>query len=806
MEKIVYKALKADLHIHSIYSKYKDDLGIVGNCSEDDLSILVNKLNESGVNLAAITDHDYFSYSMYEKFKSFEGTGSLIKVLPGIEFSVGIKNDENATKCIHIIAIFDDADSIKLKRIETDILKLNNDMIDYYNEGNLYYTEEKFISILNQIGLNVILIAHQKGSVNSSTVQDNDLNSLGVNTFNEYLASEVFDALEFKSMKNGLFNNLFAIERNKNYEIVRFITGSDCHTWSVYPKHDLLSVDNNYKHTFLKCLPTFRGVCMAITDYSRISLSSSLFSTDERKLKSIDLDINGNNYNIPLSNGINAIIGDNSIGKSLLLHKITNYEYLDDENIKKGYKQYLNDKNIKINNSISPSMIYKFDGQGNIRKRFETNNETDNQVFLQEKFPIEPSKDEYLRIINEQFNNLYSCLENKFQYDNEYKKLITLLMINDSIKRKNISVNKLSFNRKKYDGFVRIDTYLNKIINSIDDPNVQVNNGLMIDDVTKINEFKNFLLNIKKKYNQLSKEEKKIYNVKTGLNSGIDDFSTEMKNYKDALENAKDSFESNCDEVADTISKLLIYKSNIKSFEFNIISDINVDISELRYGEYNFVRRFKNVKTINNEYLDSILRRAFVSRFKLDSTSITEKELLDAIKNDNKIPDLKPLEILKSKINNVISDDFSVESHILKADQDVYSTLSNGMNSTIYFDIISNDNQSNGIYFIDQPEDDVSQTSIKTNLINDFKKMSLRRQIILITHNPQFVVNLDVDNVVCLSKDNYGEIVINSGALEFQDDNTSILNIVAENLDGGIESIKKRWKRYGKNIEFNKRR
>ena len=120
------------------------------------------------------------------------------------------------------------------------------------------------------------------------------------------------------------------------------------------------------------------------------------------------------------------------------------------------------------------------------------------------------------------------------------------------------------------------------------------------------------------------------------------------------------------------------------------------------------------------------------------------------------------------------------------------------MNATIYFDIISGDERQ-GIYIVDQPEDDVSQKSIKENLILDFKKMSEQRQIILVTHNPQFVVNLDVDNVICIYKNN-DEIVISSGALEFEDEKSNILQIVADNLDGGVDAIKKRWKRYGKEI------
>ena len=75
--------------------------------------------------------------------------------------------------------------------------------------------------------------------------------------------------------------------------------------------------------------------------------------------------------------------------------------------------------------------------------------------------------------------------------------------------------------------------------------------------------------------------------------------------------------------------------------------------------------------------------------------------------------------------------------------------------------------------------------------------MGAIRQVIMVTHNPQFIVNLDVDNLIYLSMvDN--QLCVQSGALEYADEDTDILKIVADTIDGGLESIRKRWKRYDK--------
>ena len=69
----------------------------------------------------------------------------------------------------------------------------------------------------------------------------------------------------------------------------------------------------------------------------------------------------------------------------------------------------------------------------------------------------------------------------------------------------------------------------------------------------------------------------------------------------------------------------------------------------------------------------------------------------------------------------------------------------------------------------------------------------------MVTHNPQFIVNLDVDNVIYLCKDK-GKFMIQSGALEYENDDYSILKIVADNIEGGLQTIQGRLKRYEKDI------
>lgn len=87
--------------------------------------------------------------------------------------------------------------------------------------------------------------------------------------------------------------------------------------------------------------------------------------------------------------------------------------------------------------------------------------------------------------------------------------------------------------------------------------------------------------------------------------------------------------------------------------------------------------------------------------------------------------------------------------------------------------------------------------AIKERVLDAFKRMSANRQVLMITHNPLFIVNLDVDNVIVLGRDGDGRIDIKSGALEYECDDYKVLDLVAKTVEGGADVVRKRLKRYG---------
>jgi len=400
MNQIAKSGLKIDLHIHSFYSAYKDGSKVSGNTIEK-INCLINKLNDNEVNICSITDHDKFSYELYKKLKMAEQEScSIQKILPGVEFSVLFTNGQDS-KVIHIVTIFNDKDESKIKNIELIL----NSMDNKYDYGDSAYTEEKYLSILRAVDLDTIMIAHQKSSLESSKPRKNDANCLGVDKLNEFLFTDYFEAFEFKNKKNEIFNKIY-IEKHELKDELRFVTGTDCHDWDLYPFQDK-SDTSVFQYTYIKCLPTFKGVVMAMTDYRRIKHVNSFFGPDSNSIESIELRVSNQDISIPLSKGINVIIGDNSVGKSLLLHALTNYSKNGLKRaVTSGYKKYLKHNKIEVKTLFDENEIFCFDMQGEVREKFEENT-INRSAFLKDYFPIDIDTKPYILRIDDELNRFY---------------------------------------------------------------------------------------------------------------------------------------------------------------------------------------------------------------------------------------------------------------------------------------------------------------------------------------------------------------------------------------------------------------
>ena len=793
IEKIIETGNKVDFHIHSIASKHKESDDCVDLSTIDNIDLLIDKLNQREINMCSISDHDNFDFNIYNRLKQEENKGSIKKVFPAVEFSVTYDK-----KVLHVITIFDDKDEEKIKKIQNEIFDIKNNK-PFYDDIELNsFSENKYLNILKNIDLNVVMIAHQKETLSSKETRNHDVMSLGEEKFDELVFLDYFESFEFKRKRNEIFNKNY-IEKNKEkYKdaTLRFVTGSDCHIWAKYPEEN-----DDFSFTYLKCLPTFRGLAMAVTNTKRINYVNNFYSTTDKYLDSINIEIDNNKYDIKLSKGINVIIGDNSIGKSLLIHKLTNYNYLNDQKIKDSYDEYLKNNKIKINSSIPESNISKFNGQGSIRKMFE-NKTFDSDEFLNGFFPAEPLVSKYIEIYKSEIENYISILKNKEEKSNAFNKITNfgicvIEAASKSLNFKNVTQATIASINSKIKKIGKIVEYFESINSLLG--KIQENDFFDKEDEKYINDSINSNIILISKYKNKIKQN--LFEI-SKINIINDEFTSKDKELKKTKTDETEkiaNYESNKDSFSENIVNYYYKNKNKVKYEPNIKEE-KVPTTSNKVGKYRFVAKTK-IKEISNKNLLTLINNVLGKSVK-DINLIDSITIPDRFSNRNKdISYNDKLINLKNELDKEIDNYFSIDKAINDAsDKDVTKELSSGFNSKIYFDLISNQTDDNRIYIIDQPEDDVSQPSIKKNILGDFYDMSKNRQVIIITHNPQFIVNLDVDNVIFIGKDENDKIYIQNGALEYCDKDYDILKIVADNIEGGIDSINERWKRYDKNI------
>lgn len=95
---------------------------------------------------------------------------------------------------------------------------------------------------------------------------------------------------------------------------------------------------------------------------------------------------------------------------------------------------------------------------------------------------------------------------------------------------------------------------------------------------------------------------------------------------------------------------------------------------------------------------------------------------------------------------------------------------------------------------IDQPEDNLDNKSVSTILVPFLKKAKKRRQIIMVTHNPNLAVFADAEQIVHtnIDKENKYKVEIVSGAIENPDINKRIVDI----LEGTMPAFDNRRLKY----------
>lgn len=143
------------------------------------------------------------------------------------------------------------------------------------------------------------------------------------------------------------------------------------------------------------------------------------------------------------------------------------------------------------------------------------------------------------------------------------------------------------------------------------------------------------------------------------------------------------------------------------------------------------------------------------------------------------------------------TDHISVQYGIRYENVDL-SNLSPGSRGVVLLTLyLALDEQDSRPLVIDQPEENLDPKSVYSYLVPFFREAARRRQIIMVTHNANLVVNTDTDQVIVaeaerLSPTELPRIQYGAGGLE----DANIRGLVCQFLEGGAEAFRRRGQRY----------
>lgn len=317
-------------------------------------------------------------------------------------------------------------------------------------------------------------------------------------------------------------------------------------------------------------------------------------------------------------------------------------------------------------------------------------------------------------------------------------------------------------------------------------------------------------LEIKKQIDDL---EKLIVEDKQKL-SVINQIKLDIKSNEDALILEKnkifDGYLENFDEYKKIISELeertkLLESDNLKiegnpRFNFSKFRNKILEISDGRKANYNIYSIFDNEKTgVSALDIDTFM-------LELKNVFISMAETKDYVFNS------------KTDIKNAIKillDDYLFDYWEVIYDNDTLIKMSTGKASFVILMLIVGLSKSKAPILIDQPEDNLDNRSITKDLVEYLRNKKLERQIILVTHNPNIVVNADSENIIVANQKGQNDKITSSiyqfdyinGSIEntksYDNSQTDLLKSmgirehIADIVEGGKDAFKKRERKYG---------
>jgi len=776
MSQILRKPNIWDLHIHTpLGTPTKKNYNDI--TSEEFVDSIIKLYDEASnkIGMISFTDHNKINSEVYNLFRE----KSDIAIIPGVEIDVFLTQEDKDSK--HIIFYFDENE---LNHI--DELKL---LIESYLDEHKKAHFEDFV---------MYLIHNKKKFVVSPHAFKQGKRGID----NEWADEE--SAAKGKSRFSGLFFPFWeAGGKSDIWKAIDFLkehSRDDENQQAVIAFSDSADFDKLKKYIenpnqYFLCLNSFKGLLLAGSDLSRI-----IYNREERprsnpseKIKSVIVSNNlkplktDNKVEIELSDRLNVIVGGRGKGKSALLGAIVSG--IDESKIDTGRISFVKKFHAQIKNFNGTYMTsdtkIEYLSQSYINQLFDNDKQNKIEEFFKKEFSDNDS-------ISNGISNILAIVENSERYEviediNVLDDLKNLICINSKTSDMRIQEKRVRMISFHVDD-VGYERKIKKILPSdkeIWDENLEKIFYeficTLLENIARTNyrrlESIRFAQLVKKKIDMQKKKRSQEDKKKVEGRLHIEQKLKYL--YAKELERMRQI--NKLYEVDISMTKIKIQYQEYKGEGENRIFFASVSNKEhpVEYARRMIIEainksKVKNLEKMNNEEL-----------FGLYATSNEfERKTKENIEFSDLINMISSLEKLRAQIIHRIIYK-NAEGY-----RDLHKT-SPGMQTSVIMEYVLHSDSTTTL-LIDQPEDNIDNEARYAQLTKWIKKQKYNRQIILVTHDANIVINGDAECVI-IANHSGERFNYEYGALEYD----NILDKAAVILDGGKIAIHRRMDKYG---------
>lgn len=848
---------KWDLHFHTPSSYDYGDKSVTNEK-------IIEVLHDNEISVVAITDHHLIDIKRIKDLQKL-GESKKITVLPGIEFL----SDARGKVPVHFIAIFSEKSNLEFiwGQLEnrTNISRIKGSS---KKENEVYCDLEDTIKIIKELGGIVTIHAGNK-----SNSIENITHSLPHNMAQKIEIANIVDIYELgkpedkddylKIVFPSLNKHLPMVICSDNHNINKYILKDNCWIKAdptfeglkqiIYEPKERVRIQSLKPHEkpeyqIIDSVEITHGDFHTQTLHLNQNMNTIIGGRSTGKsvllgaiAKKLNCDKEVKFGNEEYTKFVDAVVSSITvIWKDGSINNNRNIEYFPQSYMYRLAKNKNNELNnliedIIIQDTSKSSLIQKYESLSSenntnitnkINKLYQIKNElSKNKSDFKEKGDKEGIENEIKKLNNElkELKKKTNFSEENLNTYNRLKlELDHLLKENENIEQQ---INKINL--------IKLKSFINDDI-SYELVSLEDENSTLIKEIFKEISEKYQIEWIGKLKKVIDKNQLKIDRNKIKLEeisknpsyiAGIEAFKNN-KQFKDVEEKLK--IENNKLDDINIISKeckeldeqIINIKADIKKIHQEYFKKIEEIKSRLHMSKEKL--EIKAFARFNDEYYRDILLTS-INQQSYQGQGIVNINFQDAENFFKHSHDLfekifQDSVTLKGGNNNI-----SLSQKILSTNffdisydiiyEDVFHQMSEGKKAFVVLMLLLDFSNKNCPILIDQPEDDLDNRAIYTELVRYLKNKKKSRQIILVTHNPNIAVGADSELIIVANQNgvdtpniNNSKFQYTAGSLEHSYEHDEKIKVtleaqgtkehVCEILEGGHDAFKKRELKY----------